>query len=161
MGWPVTTSAPDFTIIGGGIIGCAIARALAIGGAGRIVVVERNQPGGEASGAAAGVLAVASSRAPRGVVFELKRASAALFSPLAEALRAETGIDVEYSTAGLLDLSFSSREAEHLDLLAVRRREQGFTDELLDVWINYKTKNEADPVRMRPHPYEFHIYYDI
>lgn len=132
MGWPVTTPAPDFTIIGGGIIGCAIARALAIGGGGRIVVVERGQPGGEASGAAAGVLAVASSRAPRGVVFELKRASAALFPPLAAALRAETGIDVEYSTAGLLDLSFSSREAEHLDLLAMRRREQGFTVELLD-----------------------------
>src|SRR5437773_9903696 len=98
MGWPVTTPAPDFTIIGGGIIGCAIARALALGGGGRIVVVERDQPGSEASGAAAGVLAIASSRAPRGVVFELKRASAALFPPLTEALRAETGIDVEYST---------------------------------------------------------------
>ena len=36
-----------------------------------------------------------------------------------------------------------------------------FTDELIDLWITYKTKNEADPVRMRPHPYEFHLYYDI
>jgi glutamine synthetase len=36
-----------------------------------------------------------------------------------------------------------------------------FTEELIDLWINYKTKNEADPVRMRPHPYEFHLYYDI
>ena len=125
-------SAPDFAVIGGGIIGCAIARALAVGGAGRIVVFERGQPGGEASGAAAGVLAVASSRAPRGVVFDLKRASAALFPALAAELGGETSIDVEYSTAGLLDLAFSSREAEQLDRLAARRREQGFRVELLD-----------------------------
>jgi glutamine synthetase len=36
-----------------------------------------------------------------------------------------------------------------------------FTEEFIELWINYKTKNEADPVRMRPHPYEFHLYYDI
>ncbi len=36
-----------------------------------------------------------------------------------------------------------------------------FTQELIDLWIEYKTKNEVDPVRMRPHPYEFHLYYDI
>ena len=34
---------PDIAIIGGGIIGCAIARALALGGAGRVVVLERGQ----------------------------------------------------------------------------------------------------------------------
>jgi len=124
--------APDFAIIGGGIIGCAIARALAMHGAGRIVVLERGQPGSEASSAAAGVLAVASSRAPRGVLFELKRASAALFPGLATELAEETGIDVEYSSAGLLDLAFTSRDAEPLDRLVARRREQGFAVELLD-----------------------------
>ena len=36
-----------------------------------------------------------------------------------------------------------------------------FSEELINLWIEYKTKNEADPVRMRPHPYEFHLYYDI
>src|ERR1700691_1507396 len=36
-----------------------------------------------------------------------------------------------------------------------------FTTEFIDLWINYKKKVEADPVRMRPHPYEFHLYYDI
>lgn len=133
------SSAYDFAIIGAGIIGCAIARALAGGGARRIVVIDRGQPGAEASGAAAGLLVVASSRAPRGVLFELKRAGAALMPGLAEELRAETGIDVEYSAAGLLDLAFTSRDAEQLDRLVARRREQAFTIDLLD----------ADGVRAR------------
>ena len=36
-----------------------------------------------------------------------------------------------------------------------------FSQDLLDTWINYKRKNEYDAVALRPHPYEFHLYYDI
>jgi len=36
-----------------------------------------------------------------------------------------------------------------------------FTEELLETYINYKRKNEADAIRLRPHPYEFALYYDI
>jgi glutamine synthetase len=36
-----------------------------------------------------------------------------------------------------------------------------FTDEFIDLWIDYKMKKEVDPVRMRPHPHEFELYYDI
>ncbi len=36
-----------------------------------------------------------------------------------------------------------------------------FTEELLEAFIEYKKKNEADAVRLRPHPYEFSLYYDI
>ncbi|MCL5743277.1 MAG: type I glutamate--ammonia ligase [Acidobacteria bacterium] len=36
-----------------------------------------------------------------------------------------------------------------------------FTEELLDAFIDYKRKNEAEAVRLRPHPYEFALYYDI
>jgi glycine oxidase len=122
---------------------------LAIGGAGRVVVVDRSQPGSEASGAAAGVLAVASSRAPRGVVFDLKRASAALFPRLAEELASETGIDVEYSSGGLLDLAFSSRDAEQLDRLVTRRREQGFAAELLDAERVRERHPEVNPAVRR------------
>ena len=28
-------------------------------------------------------------------------------------------------------------------------------------WIEYKRKNEIDAIRLRPHPYEFAMYYDI
>jgi glutamine synthetase len=36
-----------------------------------------------------------------------------------------------------------------------------FTPDLIDTWINYKRKNEYDAVALRPHPYEFYLYYDI
>ena len=36
-----------------------------------------------------------------------------------------------------------------------------FTEELLETFISYKQKNEADAVRLRPHPYELAMYYDI
>lgn len=124
--------APDVAIIGAGVIGCAIARELARRGAGRIVVVDRGQPGGEASGAAAGLLAVASSRARGGALAALKRASAALVPALAAELREETGIDVEYAAGGILDLAFGSREAERLERFVGRQRERGFAVEALD-----------------------------
>src|SRR5450631_2954844 len=36
-----------------------------------------------------------------------------------------------------------------------------FSEEMLETFIAYKRKNEADAVRLRPHPYEFALYYDI
>ena len=36
-----------------------------------------------------------------------------------------------------------------------------FTEELLETYISYKRRHEADAVRLRPHPYEFALYYDI
>ncbi len=36
-----------------------------------------------------------------------------------------------------------------------------FTDDLIEAWITYKRVNEVDALRLRPHPWEFHLYYDI
>ncbi|NJD67123.1 MAG: type I glutamate--ammonia ligase [candidate division NC10 bacterium] len=36
-----------------------------------------------------------------------------------------------------------------------------FTSDLIDTWIDYKRKNEVDPIRLRPHPWEFALYFDI
>lgn len=36
-----------------------------------------------------------------------------------------------------------------------------FTPDAIDMWIEYKTENEINPVRLRPHPHEFYLYYDI
>lgn len=35
-----------------------------------------------------------------------------------------------------------------------------FTNDLIDGWISYKTENEVEPLQLRPHPYEFRLYYD-
>ena len=36
-----------------------------------------------------------------------------------------------------------------------------FTDDVIETWIEYKTLNEIDEVRLRPHPWEFMLYYDL
>jgi glutamine synthetase len=36
-----------------------------------------------------------------------------------------------------------------------------FTDDAIDMWIDYKTNNEINPVKLRPHPHEFALYFDI
>jgi glutamine synthetase len=36
-----------------------------------------------------------------------------------------------------------------------------FTDDLIETWVAYKREHEIDPVRLRPHPWEFMLYYDI
>jgi glutamine synthetase len=36
-----------------------------------------------------------------------------------------------------------------------------FTRDVIDVWIEYKRKKELDAIRLRPHPWEFALYFDI
>ncbi|MDH3211540.1 MAG: type I glutamate--ammonia ligase [Myxococcales bacterium] len=36
-----------------------------------------------------------------------------------------------------------------------------FTHDALEMWVRYKRENEVDPVRVRPHPHEFELYFDI
>jgi glutamine synthetase len=36
-----------------------------------------------------------------------------------------------------------------------------FTEDLIETWIEYKRDQEVDPVRLRPHPWEFALYYDV
>jgi glutamine synthetase len=36
-----------------------------------------------------------------------------------------------------------------------------FTGDFLETYIDYKRAEEVDPIRLRPHPYEFFLYYDI
>ena len=53
--------------------------------------------------------------------------------------------------------SIDALEADHDYLL----KGGVFTKDVIDVWIEYKRKKEIDGVRMRPHPYEFYLYFDI
>jgi len=36
-----------------------------------------------------------------------------------------------------------------------------FTEDLIETWIDYKMEREVSQIRLRPHPYEFHLFYDI
>ncbi len=61
------------------------------------------------------------------------------------------------STPGSLEESLKALERDHEFLL----RGDVFTEELINVWIKYKMNNEVKPLALRPHPYEFMMYYDI
>jgi len=36
-----------------------------------------------------------------------------------------------------------------------------FSEDLVEAWISYKRTNDVDPMRLRPHPHEFFMYYDV
>ncbi|HET8607949.1 MAG TPA: glutamine synthetase, partial [Gaiellaceae bacterium] len=57
---------------------------------------------------------------------------------------------------GSLDAALDALEADHAFLL----RGGVFSEELIGTWIGWKRANEADVVRLRPHPAEFALYYD-
>ena len=57
---------------------------------------------------------------------------------------------------GSLDAVLDALEADHEFLL----KGDVFTTDLLETYIAYKREIEVDPMRMRPHPYEFTLYYD-
>ncbi len=57
---------------------------------------------------------------------------------------------------GSLPEALNALAADHDFLLAGNV----FTKDVIDTWIDYKFTREVDPVRLRPHPYEFYLYYD-
>ena len=57
---------------------------------------------------------------------------------------------------GSLDEALAALEADHEFLL----KGGVFTHDLIDTWIRHKRREEADEVRLRPHPWEFALYYD-
>jgi glutamine synthetase len=60
------------------------------------------------------------------------------------------------SVAGTLDEALNCLREDHEFLL----KGDVFTEDVIDMWISYKKEAEVDPVRMRPCPEEFALYYD-
>jgi glutamine synthetase len=57
---------------------------------------------------------------------------------------------------GSLGEVLEALEADHQFLL----RDGVFTQDVIDTWIEYKRTHEMDAIRLRPHPYEFYLYFD-
>lgn len=110
----------DVVVVGGGVIGLAVARELTLRGA-RVVVVEAGDLGMEASHAAGGMLAPQSEADRDGDFFRFKCASRDRFPGFAGALRGETRWDVELEQAGTLYVGFTEEDEEELE---ARRRWQ-------------------------------------
>jgi glutamine synthetase len=60
------------------------------------------------------------------------------------------------TTPGSLAEALDALRKDHKFLLAGGV----FTEDVIDGWIDYKMEYEVDPLRLRPHPYEFNLYYD-
>ena len=56
-----------------------------------------------------------------------------------------------------LEESLRNLENDHAFLL----KDNVFTQDVIETWITYKREKEVDEVRIRPHPYEFFLYYDV
>jgi glutamine synthetase len=61
------------------------------------------------------------------------------------------------SVPASLEKALDALEADHEFLL----KGDVFTPDAIEVWLSYKRTREVDAVRLRPHPYEFTLYFDI
>ena len=103
----------DCLIIGGGVIGLSLAYEL-VGHGLRVRVIDRGEPGREASWAGAGILPPANRATAIHPFDQLRGFSAELHPRWAERLRAETGIDTGYRRCGGIYVARSPGEAAAL-----------------------------------------------
>ena len=116
---------PRVTIAGAGVIGMSLAYELSSRGA-RVTVLERGQPGREASWAGAGILSPASSAA-REPLDRLRAHSLERIARWSRELLAATGIDNGYRRSGALELASTPEEVAALRKAVGRWRAQGVT----------------------------------
>jgi glycine oxidase len=111
----VMSETADVAIIGGGVIGLAVARALAWRGIHNVLLLERGSLGAESSSAAAGMLAPQAEANRPHEFFYLTCQSRDMYPTFAAALLEETGIDIELDPTGTLYLAFTEHDAAELE----------------------------------------------
>ena len=127
----------DVVVVGGGVIGCAVAWELASRHRAQVVVLERAVPGAEASSAAAGILgAQVESHAPPtdgGATFALLLASRARHEELDARLREAVGLSTGYRRCGLLRVTDDEAKVGPLGDAHLWQRAHGAKVERVDV----------------------------
>ena len=121
----------DVVLIGGGVMGCASALALAGEGL-RVLVLERSVPGAEASSAAAGILGAQTEVHEPGPFFELAQTSRSMYPAWSTRLRDATGIDIGYRKCGVLRLAFDDAAKKQILDDVAWQKEAGLEVDMLD-----------------------------
>ncbi|MDQ4127963.1 MAG: glycine oxidase ThiO [Actinomycetota bacterium] len=121
----------DVAIVGGGVIGCSIAYHAARRGA-WVALVEAEQIGSGASGAAAGMLNAQAEAHEPGPFLDLLLSSRRLHGPLGEELYKATGLDPEYVWAGTLRVATDEASRATFAAEYSWQREQGLAAQWLD-----------------------------
>lgn len=121
----------DVIIVGGGIIGSAIAYYLTGKGI-RPLILEKERLGCQASSAAAGMLAAQAEMKEAGALYEWARTSRAMFPDLAETLREVSGIDIGFIHKGMLKVAKNDEEARELQSVLSFQQQSGETVTWLD-----------------------------
>jgi len=106
-------STKDVVIIGGGIIGCAIAYYLRKSGV-EVTVVEKGDIGAEASSAAAGLLAPLGSLSGPGPLADLLLASWSIYPALVPELEQASGVHLAYEQSGSLRVARNPKNIDNL-----------------------------------------------
>lgn len=130
----------DVVIVGGGVVGSAVAYYLARRGL-KPLLLERNRLAGEASGAAAGMLAALAEMEETGPLYELARRSRDLFPELAVQLRELTGIDIALMRRGMLKVAQTPEQVDKLRATVAFQRESG--EEVR--WLDGQEARECEP----------------
>jgi glycine oxidase len=121
----------EVVVIGGGVIGLTIARALALRGVRDVWLIERGDLATEASFAAAGMLLPQVETFTKDDFFTLASRSRDLYASFAAALHDETGIDVELDTTGTLYLALNDHDQEEIEKGYYFQSRAGLSIELL------------------------------
>ena len=109
-----TSGTPDVVIVGGGVIGCATAYFLAAAHGLRCLIIERNAIASEASGGAAGELAVATRHRFSEAYTTFIINGIRLHREMAQTLQSESGIDYRFIQIPVLRPAFDDAEAEEI-----------------------------------------------
>lgn len=132
--------ASDVIVVGGGLIGSAVAGELARRGV-KVTVVEEREPGFGASGAAAGMLSPLPESSGPGAFLSLAESSLALYDEFVERLREASGIEIEYRRNGKLEVAFDDEAEASLRQAYEWRRASGHES----VWLTGAEARSLEP----------------